>query len=110
LPPPWLDYKEVIMPSPLIWPIENITTTSVAVGVTTTVVLAANPMRRMAVFVNDSNQPIYLALEDAAVMNQGIRLNATGGTYEINDENLFLGAVNAIAAGGAKNLTVTEGV
>lgn len=95
---------------PLVWPVNSADDTAVAVGITTTVVLAANPGRADAVFVNDSNQPIYLARGNAAVLNAGIRLNANGGSYEINRNNLFRGAINAIAEGGAKNLTVSEGV
>jgi len=98
------------MPEPLAWPIITVTDTKVAVDTATTVVLAANPGRKTAVFVNDSNQPIYLAFGNAAVLNQGVRINASGGSYEINRNNLFLGAINAIAEGGAKNLTVSEGV
>lgn len=97
------------MPDPLVWTIETVTDTSVSVEVTTTEVLAANPARADAVFVNDSNQPIYLARGNDAVLNAGIRLNANGGSYEINSNNLFLGVINAIATGGAKNLTVSEG-
>lgn len=99
---------EVYM-DPLVWPVESVTDTKVAVGLTTTEVLAANPSRADAVFVNDSNRIIYLARGNDAVLNQGIRLNAEGGNYEINRDNLFLGAINAIAEGGAKNLTVSEG-
>lgn len=99
------------MPSPLIWPIATMTPTKVAVGTSSTLVLAANPHRKYAAFVNDSNQPIYLSLGAAAVMNQGIRLGSDGRRpYQINDSNLFHGAIYAIAQGGAKNLTVTEGV
>lgn len=83
----------------------------VAVEAVSTLVLAANPSRRSAVFVNDSNKPIYLSLGAAAVMNEGIMLPTTGNRkFEINDSNLFLGAIYAIAQGGAKNLTVTEGI
>jgi len=98
------------MPDPLVWPVNNVTDTAVLVQAVTTVVLAANRARHEAVFVNDSNQPIYLARGNDAVMNAGIRLNASGGSYEINRDNLFLGAINAIATGGDKNLTVSEGV
>lgn len=97
------------MPSPLIWPITTQTPTAVAVQAVTTVVLAANPSRRSAVFVNDSNKPIYLSLGAAAVLHEGIMLPVATGKFEINDSNLYLGAVNAIAEGGDKVLTVTEG-
>lgn len=97
------------MAEPLSWPVEAVADTAVLVQVATTVVLAANPRRADAVFVNDSNTEIYLARGNDAVMNAGIRLNANGGSYEINRNNLFLGAINAIATGGDKNLTVSEG-
>ena len=97
------------MAEPLSWPIEGVVDTAVLIQAVSTPVLAANPQRADAVFVNDSNQPIYLARDNAAVLNAGIRLNAGGGSYEINRDNLFLGAINAIATGGDKNLTVSEG-
>lgn len=97
------------MPEPLSWPVEAVRDTAVLVQAASTPVLAANPRRADAVFVNDSNQPIFLARGNAAVLNAGIRLNANGGSYEINRNNLFLGAINAIAVGGDKNLTVSEG-
>jgi len=95
---------------PLVWPVTTVTDTAVAVEIVTTEVLAANPRRHEAVFVNDSNKPIYLARGNDAVLHEGIRLNATGGSYEINRDNLFLGAINAIAEGGAKVLTISEGI
>lgn len=97
------------MPSPLVWPVDSVTDTAVDVEIVSTLVLAANPRRADAVFVNDSNQPIYLARGNAAVLHAGIRLNAAGGNYEINSNNLFLGAIYAIAEGGDKVLTVSEG-
>lgn len=96
---------------PLIYPVDSYPTSGgVVVGAITTVALAANRLRVHAVFVNDSVQTIYLGLGVAAVMNDGIRLNANGGSYEINRDNLFLGAVNAISNLGAATITVAEGV
>jgi len=74
--------------------------------------LAANANRIYAMFINDSDTPIYLMLGAAAVANQGIRLNAAGGSYEMSalEGNLYVGAVNAIHGGaGNKNLLVLEG-
>lgn len=95
---------------PLVWPVTSVTDTAVAIQTSTTVVLAANAGTKEAVFVNDSNKPIYLARGNDAVLHEGIRLNASGGSYKINRDNLFLGAINAIAEGGDKILTVSEGV
>ena len=81
----------------------------VAVANTTTVVLAANASRVDATIVNDSDEAIYLARGEAAVLNEGIRINAAGGVYNIDATNLWRGTVNAISTSGSKNITVTEG-
>jgi len=86
----------------------NTPKTGVVVGSSTTLALAANTARKSAVFTNDSNETIYLALGSEAAMNQGIRLNANGGSYEINQTNLYTGIVTAICASGSKNLCVSE--
>ena len=88
------------------------THTAVSVGVATTVALASNTNRRYALFINNSNVEIYLKLGVAAVLNQGIRLNRSGGSYEVSRLNgaLYTGAVNAIASVAASILLVTEGV
>ena len=97
------------MAEPLSWPIEAVEDGATLIQAVSTEVRAANPRRADAVFVNDSNQPIYLARGNAAVLNAGIRLNANGGSYEINRNNLFLGVIIAIAVGGDKNLVWSEG-
>lgn len=83
----------------------------VAIGATTTVALAANSDRLYALFVNDSDEAMYLELGDSAVQGEGIRINPAGGAYEMSKKqgNLYVGAVNAICASGSKNLLVTEG-
>lgn len=89
--------------------VSSTTPTKVSVGSSSTTVLASNSHRLFAVFVNDSDETIYLSLSGTAVMNEGIRLNANGGAFEINITNLYTGIVKAICASGSKNLTVTEG-
>ncbi len=98
------------MTDPLVWPITTVTDATVTVGVATGVALALNVARANAVFVNDSDETIYLARGNDAVVGSGIRLNANGGSYEIDSGNLFLGIINAIATGADANLTVSEGV
>ncbi len=75
-------------------------------------ILPANPERVYALIVNDSDTIVYLGLGVAAAMNEGIRLNAAGGSYEMSERlgNLFTGAVNAISSAAGKKLLVTEGV
>ena len=98
------------MTDPLVWPITTVTDTFATVGVASALALAANVQRANAVFVNDSSETIYLARGNAAVLNRGIRLNANGGSYEIDASNLFQGIVNGIATGAGANLTVSEGI
>ncbi len=89
------------------------THTAVSVAVTSTAALAANANRLYVLLVNDSDTTIYIKLGAAAVANQGIRLNASGGAYEISKKagNLYTGAIYAIhGASGTKVLLVTEGV
>ena len=82
------------------------------VGVATGVVLAANPNRKYALIINDSDSYIYLKIGVDAVLNEGIRLNPNGGSYELcaANGNLATGAINGIASAAAKNICVTEGV
>ena len=81
----------------------NVTTSS-------TTIKAANSDRLHLVVVNDSDVVIYLGVGAAAVLNQGIRLNANGGAYEINWSNLYTGAIYGIHGGtGNKVVTVFEG-
>ncbi len=98
------------MSSPLLWHIGTVTDGAVTVGAISTVALAFNGHRVNAVFVNDSDQVIYISRGNAAVIGDGIRLNPNGGSYEIDDTNLWRGAVNAICALGDANLCVSEGV
>lgn len=92
--------------------LDTATHTAVNVAASDTAVIAANPSRAYLLLVNDSDTVIYIKLGAAAVANQGIRLNANGGSYEMSAEagNLYQGAVKGIHGGtGNKVLLVTEG-
>ncbi len=81
---------------------DNVTTGS-------TLRLPANKARTSATFINDSDVVIYLRLGSEAAVNSGIRLNASGGSYEITLANLFKGDVFAIHGGaGNKVLCIME--
>lgn len=84
------------------------TNTNVTVGTTSTKVLNVSGDRDWVVITNDSDETIYLALGSYAVMNKGIRLNASGGSLEINFDCPFIGEINAICASGSKNLCVFQ--
>ncbi|GAH92216.1 unnamed protein product, partial [marine sediment metagenome] len=60
-------------------------------------------------FVNDSDVTMYVRLGQEAAVNTGIRLNAQGGSLELNLNNLFKGAISAIHGGvGNKVLCIQE--
>lgn len=86
----------------------NAAPASATVGTSSAVVLAANANRKGAIFVNDSANKIYLAINAAAVSGKGILLTANGGAYEINNTNLTEQAVSAIATGAGSELTILE--
>jgi len=71
-------------------------------------ILGSNPQRRYVLLVNDSDSVAYIGLGVTAVANQGIRLNANGGSYEINLTNPFHGEIYGVSAGVTKRLTITE--
>ena len=78
-----------------------------------TPIIVANDGRKYLLIVNDSDTVIYLTLGGAATVPAGIRLNASGGSYEMSLQlgNIYRGAINANHGGGAadKVLLLTEG-
>ena len=63
-------------------------------------ILATSSARTYAIICNDSAQVVYLGLDqDIALLedgsNQSERLNANGGCFEINENNLYQGAIRA---------------
>ena len=84
--------------------VRNITVDVTAVS---QVAIAENVNRVTCLFVNDSDTTTYLKLGETAVAAEGIRLNASGGSYEINAISPWLGAVYTIG-GAVKRLMITE--
>jgi len=84
-----------------------------AMNVTTasTQIKAANSNRVALIIVNDSDTPLYLAIGQTAVLNQGIRLNTYGGVLILsrNGDVFSTEAVNGIHGGtGNKVATYQE--
>ncbi|MBD2354745.1 hypothetical protein H6G41_08900 [Tolypothrix sp. FACHB-123] len=73
-----------------------------------TEILKANAERKYAAFINNSSVDITLILgtADRGAINKGIILKPRG-SYEVNSQNLYLGAVFAVSAFAAK-LTFVE--
>jgi len=65
----------------------------------------ASAIRLSYTIVNDSDTVIYLAIEDAAVLNEGIRLNPNGGSFS---DDFATDKVFGICAVSGKNVTVCQ--
>lgn len=83
---------------------------AVTVGTSTVAAAAANENRTYLLLINDSANTIWVKFGAAAVANEGIRLNANGGSFEMSSENgnLDTRACNALAGAINSELLVTE--
>ncbi len=84
---------------------------AVAVGVTSTLIIAAFDYRRKITLINDSVNIIYLSKGAIAVLNNGIRLNANGGSWIEEPDNLgyiYRGAFYGISGVAASNISFTQ--
>lgn len=86
----------------------NATNTSGTVGIVSSVLLNPNESRQSATITNDGVRAVYLAFGSTATTNQGIRLNASGGAYEINMHNMYTGTVAAITTTGTVSCCIME--
>jgi hypothetical protein len=72
---------------------------SISLGENVAVTVLAPAERAYGAFVNNSTVDITLVLapKNKAALNKGIIIKGFGGSYEINQINLYQGAVSAIA-------------
>ena len=77
---------------------------------TTAAALAANQGRVSALVINDGTSVVWIKVGEVAVANEGIRLNANGGSYYITNANgnLDRAAINCITASATVVLLVVE--
>lgn len=91
-------------------PINATITTSSNVTTLNTLVYGYNADIVKAIIINDSDTIIYLSEGQTAALNKGIRLNAAGGTYNMDpSRNPYKGPWYAICSTDNKNLTVAVG-
>lgn len=85
--------------------------TVATIGVTNTSVLTENPKRSYLLIVNDSDKEVYITVGENAALNQGIRINPNGSSYEMSAAygNLDLREINGITSIAGKKLLITEG-
>ena len=84
---------------------DNATNGKVSVLNSSTEICDASAVRLSYTIVNDSDTVIYLAIEDAAVLNEGIRLNPNGGSFS---DEFATDKVFGICAVSGKNVTVCQ--
>lgn len=81
-------------------------TTAVTLGVASSTILATNVGRREVTIVNDdATNVVYLGFGRAATLNNGVRLNAAGGSFSTTN---WEGTITGISAAGTPVVTVTE--
>ena len=97
------------MPDPRIHPIVNVNNNYVTVLLVSTLILNTNTHRLDLEIVNDSDEVVYISRGEAAQVGYGIRLNANGGSYTMDTQNIYCGSFYGIAEGFA-NVTYSEGV
>ena len=85
------------------------TNSAVSVLVSSTKIIDVNSKRHGLVLVNDGAYPVYLFFgAGPAVASSGLRLNAAGGSIQLDSSSLWVGAVYGIAVGGTSVVTVAE--
>lgn len=105
--------REVAQSAPLgstdVNPLRSATTPQeTTVGTSSTLITATSSSRQYLGIVNDGDTAVYLNFGNAAQLGKGIRLNANGGSYEINGNNLFMGAVYGIATSTPSDVSFIE--
>lgn len=83
--------------------------TQVAVGITSVIIIASNPLRKYAHVANNSGAAIYIQYAVSAALNQGVKISP-GGFFTLEIENLWTGDVNAIGLVSGQLIDVLEGI
>lgn len=81
----------------------------VSVGLESTLVMEKNPSRFHAEVRNESEDPVWLGLNEKAEVGKGTRL-FRGESLQLKDDVHVQGEVNAVKKGCPENIVVIEGV
>lgn len=82
--------------------------TNVSVDTVTTQIVAINKKRKGLVLTNTGANPVFLAINEDAVLNKGIYLVGNGGVWEMDSFTYTNRAINGIGSGGVSNMSVQE--
>ena len=92
-------------------PFIKMATTKSVTATSSVEVLAGSTSRKYAIICNDSSNVVYLNMDDDKPASKlaGFRLNANGGCYEINGDNLYVGGVHASSTNEtSSNLLISD--
>jgi hypothetical protein len=81
---------------------------TVTVGVASAALLAANPRRRWAIICNSGANGLWLGFDATAVVGTGVYVPPNGGTFTIEGENRWKGAVTGIVAAATSVVGLME--
>lgn len=87
------------------------TNTSSTISTTASSILSGDSGRTYVSIVNDGGNNVYLhfiATSTGVTAQNGIRLNANGGSFEIDQNNSYTGQIYAITQSGTSTLTIVN--
>lgn len=82
--------------------------TAASVGVVSGQILAANPKRTSLRIVNTSTNRVSIGVGVAAILDSGMTLMPSGGTWNMDGLDFTTDAIHAIASGATSNLAIQE--
>ena len=88
--------------------IESPSISTVEAATSSTAIVRANVGRQYLQVCNTDANDTYCAFGETAVATQGIFLDASGGCFTVNLDNLFIGAFNCISETAASTLSIIE--
>jgi hypothetical protein len=90
--------------------VENPSSSAVTVATaTSTEVASANVSRKYLKVWNTDTNDVWCKFGETATTSEGIYIAASGGSYEVNLQNLFIGALNCYSDSATSTLTLIEG-
>lgn len=78
------------------------------IATTEAAILPANSRRKWASISNTGGQDVFLSFGAAAQSGKGIYLKASGGSIQINRDNLFRGEIRAVTTSSTSTLSIAE--
>jgi hypothetical protein len=105
-----MDTSQRINPAPVYIrsvPLQPLAPLSANVGITSTLILFANPSRTSAVFINRSLNVVSFAIDFPAILNAGITL-IPNGVWVMDPYTLATGTIFAIASASSSVVAIQE--